>query len=122
MAKGKLKLTICRTCLRDNPGEGPWASIETLDQEYKKHLGSGWFNKTAEISYQNCFAQCENFYCLQVTAQGSGYLLKKISTPEKIQAVVNWIREAKAQKQNKLKVPDCLAEHVIAPVEPVTQS
>ncbi len=119
--KSPLKLTICRVCLRDNPGLGPWTDETTLKCEFKRQLGSTWFRPLAEIDFQNCFAQCENFYCVQVTAWGSGYLLKQISTPEKIQALVRWIRAAQ-NHQGVLKISDELAEQVIAPVEFVDQT
>ncbi len=108
-------------CLRDNPGSGPWSNAQALQCEFKRQLGSGWLRPLAQIDFQNCFAQCENFYCVQLTASGSGYLLKKISSPEKIEALVRWVRESQKDR-GSLQIPDDLAEHIIAPVEPADQT
>lgn len=115
MSKNKLELVICRTCLRDNPGEGDFTNFETNAKTYQSAFKEGWLKKTAEIKYQNCFAQCEHFHCVQITKDNEGFLLKKISTPEKLGSVVSWLKEVKSGTQN-FALPTELSEHLIGPV------
>ncbi len=115
MGKSKLEMVICRTCLRDNPGSGTFTDFEHNAKHYQESLKEGFLKKTADIKFQNCFAQCENFHCVQVTQGGRGYLLKKISTPEKQQQLVEWLRESK--QKGLLELPDTFSEHLIGPVE-----
>ena len=65
----------------------------------------------ADLEFQNCFAHCEHFYCVQVSLRDWGYLLSKIDSEEKLKQVVQWVKEAK--KQGELKLPPALKDHVI---------
>lgn len=115
MASNPIEVTICRTCLRDNPGEGTFANYETNAEYYRGHFKEGWLKKTARIKYQNCFANCERFYCVQVTQGDQGYLLSQISNSQKQQALIDWVRQCKVR--GKMTIPDELKDHVIAPVK-----
>lgn len=115
MGKNKLEVVICRTCLRDNPGTGTFTDFETNAKHYQESFKEGLFKKTADLKFQNCFAQCENFHCVQVTRNGIGYLLKKISTPEKQAQLVHWLRDNK--DCDRLELPEALSDHLIAPVQ-----
>lgn len=116
MGKSNLELVICRTCLRDNPGAGNFSDFETNAKSYQEALKAGLFKKTAQVKFQNCFAQCENFYCVQVTQGGEGFLLKQVSTLEKQQELLDWLKESK--RQGQLELPESFSEHLIAPVKP----
>ena len=114
MGKQKPQLVICRTCHRDNPGEGDFANFASAAKKWKRALVPGIFNKIADVKYQNCFAQCENFYCVQVTQNHEGFLLKKISTPEKMNQVIDWITSAPENKP--LQIPESLRDEVLKQV------
>ena len=109
MSQAKLKFLICRTCVRDNPGEGVFSTIESLEKTYRQQLKSGLFSSVAEIELQNCFSECENFHCVQLTDAQGGVRLKKISTPQQLQQVVQWIKDC--QKSGKVELPEGLQEH-----------
>lgn len=116
MNKDKLELVICRTCLRDNPGEESFADFESNASAYQSAFKESWLKKTAEVKYQNCFAQCENFYCVQVIQNQQGFLLKKISSREKMNHVIAWLQRVKKGVQ-AFELPSELRDHLIAPVK-----
>lgn len=115
MAKSELQVVICRTCLRDNPGEGNCESFQKNVQFYQDRFKEGWLKKTAQLKYKNCFTHCEKFHCVQVTQGGRGYLFKKISSPQVQQDLVDWVRQCKSQ--DKIEPPETLAGHIITPVQ-----
>jgi hypothetical protein len=115
MAKSELQVVICRTCLRDNPGEGNCESFQKNVQFYQEQLKDGWLKKIAKLKYQNCFTHCEKFHCVQVTGNGRGYLFKKISNPQVQQELIEWVRRCKSQ--GKVEPPEKLVQHIIAPVQ-----
>ncbi len=105
------KILACRSCLRDNPGEGVFASPENCEKEYKAKLKEGLFKKTAHFELQSCFAECEHFHCVRVMKGKVGVHLKQISSPEKIDEVIEWVRLAK--QTNSFEVPDHLKGHFL---------
>lgn len=116
MAKNKLQVVLCRTCLRDNPQEGDWKSFEANAKVYQQKLKDGFLRKHAELRFQNCFSYCEKFHCVQVTKNGEGFLLQKISTPQKVNDLVDWVKESK--KSPYFELPHSLHDNLIAPVKP----
>lgn len=115
MAKNNIEMVLCRTCVRDNCEEGFFQNFDEAAQFYKDRLNLGLFRKAARLKYQNCFAQCENFFCLQVSRNNKGFLLKKISSPEKIDSVIDWVKESSQGKDFQL--PQKLEENLIRHVE-----
>jgi len=115
MSKSKLKLTICRTCIRDNYGEGIFSDIDQVERAYRRGLKDGAFSSSAEVCLQNCFTECENFHCVQVENEQAGFRLKKISTPEKIEEVTRWMKEI--QRSGRLDLPDPLIPNLIEPIK-----
>ncbi len=116
MAKSKLKLTICRTCVRDNYGEGIFSNIDLVEKSYKDRLKEGRFGSAAEIALQNCFTECENFHCVQLADEAMGFRLKKISTTEKINEVSDWVKQVK--NTGRWDLPETLISHLIEPIKP----
>lgn len=110
-----LKILACKSCLRDSPGEGVFASPESIEKEYKEKLKEGWMRKTSSFELHGCFAECENFHCLRVFKGKKGFHLKKISNPEKIDQVIEWMRHAK--KSDGFEVPECLKENLLYPIK-----
>src|ERR1700752_2959405 len=80
MSKNKFKVVVCRTCVRDNPGEGPFANPEITEKTYREKLKEGFFRSAAELNLHNCFNYCEQYYCVQVLGPTHGFQLKKISS------------------------------------------
>jgi hypothetical protein len=111
MAKNKIKLTICRTCIRDNEGEGVFSQIDLVEKAYKERLKEGLFHSAAEIKLQNCFSQCENFHCIEVADQTKTYQLKKISNIEKVESVCDFIKKSKTSGQ--LEFPEELRDNLL---------
>lgn len=115
MVKNKIQLTLCRTCVRDNQGEGVFADIETVEKVYRQKLKSGIFGSLASIKLQNCFANCESFHCVQITDHEKGFLLKQISDPEKIESVCEWVKLSKAN--GTMELNEGLKGHLIETVK-----
>ncbi len=110
-----LKILACKSCLRDNPGEGVFASPENAEKEYRGKLKEGLFRKTAHFELHSCFAECENFHCVRVLKGKVGVHLKQISSPQKIDEVIEWVKLSK--QTNSLEVPECLKENLLYEVE-----
>ena len=119
MSKNKLQVVLCRTCVRDNPGQGMFQDFELNSKAYQSQLKAGLFKKHADLKYKNCFAQCENFHCVQVTKNGEGFLLKKISTPEQVQNLIEWVKEAK--EHSALSLPKVFQTQLVAPVSEIKE-
>lgn len=115
MSKTKPKVTICRTCVRDNYGEGLFSEIDLVEKAYRERLKTGVTGSAAEIVLQNCFTECENFHCVQVESDAAGFRLKKISSVEKIDQVADWIRDI--HRTGRLDLPDNLISNLIEPVK-----
>ena len=116
MAKPRLKLTICRTCVRDNYGEGIFSNIDLVEKTYKERLKEGRFGHCAEIALQNCFTECENFHCVQLADEEMGFRLKKISNLDKINEVSQWVKQVK--DTGRWDLPEELIPHLIEPIKP----
>ncbi len=110
-----LKILACKSCLRDNPGKGVFSSPESYEKEYKEKLKEGLFRKTAQFELQSCFAECEHFHCVRVMKGKTGVHLKKISSPEKIGEVIEWVKQAK--RTNFFEVPENLKENFLYEVK-----
>lgn len=115
MSKSNLKLTLCRTCVRDNYGEGIFSNIDMVEKAYRERLKGGLFGSLADIQLQNCFTECENFHCVQVESGNAGFRFKKISSPEKIEQVTQWMKEVR--RTGRLDLPDHLIPNLIEPVK-----
>ena len=115
MGNKKLKLLVCRTCIRDNPGQGIFATVDSLTDVYKKGLKKGLFSCSAEMDLQNCFTECENFHCVQLTDSDKGFRLKKISTPEKIETVLQWVKQV--EKSGQLELPESLKDNLLETIK-----
>ena len=115
MSKNKPKLTICRTCVRDNYGEGLFSEIDMVEKAYRERLKTGITGSAAEIVLQNCFTECENFHCVQVENEEAGFRLKKISSIDKIEQVTTWIRDI--HSTGRLDLPETLIPNLIEPIK-----
>ena len=100
------EILACKSCLRDNPGEGVFATPESCEKEYREKLKEGLFRKTAHFELHSCFAECEHFHCVRVMKGKTGVHLKKISSPQKIDEVIEWVRLSK--QINSFEVPEGL--------------
>ncbi len=113
MQKNKLQLTLCATCVRDNYGEGIFATIDNFEKSFREQLKSQ--NCSAvEIKHQNCFNSCENYHCVQVSDGQTAHQLKKISNPQKIAEVAGLIKKS---QHGKLEIPENLKENFIETVK-----
>lgn len=110
-----LKILACRACIRDNPGEGEFATPESVEKAYREKLKEGWMRKTADFELHSCFAECENFHCVRVFKGAEGYHLKKISSPHMLDELVKWLREAKNSQDFEL--PEILRENLLYPIQ-----
>lgn len=111
----KIKILACKSCLRDNPGEAAFSSPENYEKAYKEKLKEGLFRKSAHFELHSCFAECEHFHCVRVMKGNVGVHLKKISSPEKINEVIEWVKSSK--QTNSFEVPEHLKEHLLYPIE-----
>lgn len=109
------KILACKSCLRDNPGEGIFSSPESAEKEYREKLKEGLFRKTAGFELHACFAECENFHCVRVLRGKEGFHLKQISSVRKIEEVIEWVRLAK--QTNFFEVPEGLKGNFLYEVE-----
>ncbi len=117
MSSYRPKLVICRTCVRDNPKETPFSDFEENAKHYQNLLKEGFLKKTADLHYQNCFAVCENFHCVLVHHGHKGFLFKKISSVEKIQSLVTWLKELK--EGAPIEIPQELQENLLKEVKEI---
>ena len=115
MSSKKLKLTVCRTCVRDNPGEGIFENAESVEKTYRQQLKQGLFGSVAEIKMQNCFSECENFHCVQLTDDTLGFRFKKISSPTKVDELIRWVKAVK--ETGRMDLPESLIGHLIEPIK-----
>ena len=115
MASSKINLTLCRTCVRDNPGTGIFENAEALEAFYKKKLRESALDQVVELNFQNCFAECESFHCLELKRHDAGFRLKKISDPQKTEAVLNWLKQI--QQNQRLDLPENLIENLLEPLK-----
>jgi hypothetical protein len=115
MSQAKQKLTICRTCVRDNYGEGIFSDVDQVEKAYRERLKARLWGTVAEVGLQNCFTECENFHCVQVEHGQAGFRLKKISSLEKIDQVTGWIRDI--QQSGRLDLPEGLISNLIEPIK-----
>ena len=106
MAPKKLQSTLCNTCVRDNYGEGVFASTDAVERAYREQLQGLNADLMPAFQRQNCFNLCENYHCVQVDDRNTGILLKKISDPEKIHAVCEWVKSC--AQSGKLELTDSL--------------
>ena len=110
MGSAKVKITVCNTCVRDNYGEGIFAQTESVESAYRRALKDAGYVGTPQIDRHNCFNLCELYHCIRVEQNDIGIVLKKISDPNKIQAVAEWVRDVNEGKS--FEVPAALQEHV----------
>ena len=110
MAKKKLQITLCNTCVRDNYGEGIFASTDQVEAAYREKLKGLAPGLMPVFKQQNCFNLCENFHCVQVDDRETGILLKKISDPDKIHTVCEWVKTC--AQSGKFEIADSLKGHL----------
>ncbi len=115
MTTKKIHLTLCRTCIRDNPGEGIFKAPEALEAFYQKKLREHSLDGVVELKMQNCFAECESFHCLELNRQHVGFRLKKISNLEKTEAVLTWLKQI--SQSERLDLPENLLENLLEPLK-----
>ncbi|MCP5467793.1 MAG: hypothetical protein H7A32_00815 [Deltaproteobacteria bacterium] len=117
MSSSRPKIVICRTCVRDNPKKAPFTNFEENAKYYQSLLKEGFFKKSADLHYQNCFAVCENFHCVLVHHGHRGFLFKKISSVEKIHSLVAWVR--KLEQGVVPEIPEDLQENLLKEVKEI---
>lgn len=105
------KILACKSCLRDNPGEGVFATPESAGKAYREKLKEGLFRKIAHFELHSCFAECEHFHCVRVFKGKMGVHLKQISSPEKIDEVTEWVKHSK--QTNSFDVPEHLKDNLL---------
>lgn len=115
MAPKKLQITLCNTCIRDNYGEGIFASTDAVEKAYREKLKGLSADLMPVFQRQNCFNLCENYHCVQVDDRHTGVLLKKISDADKIGAVCDWVKTC-AQK-GSLDLSESLKTHLAETVK-----
>ena len=115
MAGKKLQITLCNTCVRDNYGEGSFASTDDVERAYRDRLKGLNADLMPVIKRQNCFHLCENYHCVQVDDRDTGVLLKKISDEGKIQALCDWVKSC--AQSGKLELSEPLKGHLAETVK-----
>jgi len=115
MAPKKLQITLCNTCVRDNYGEGIFATTDSVERAYRERLQGLGADLMPVFRRQNCFNLCENYYCVQVDDRETGVLLKKISDPDKIHSVCEWVKTC--AQSGKFEIADSLKSHLAETVK-----
>ena len=109
MAK-RLEITLCNTCVRDNYGQGIFAATDSVEEVYRKQL-KGLGAATPEFRQQNCFNFCEHYHCVEVKDQETAYLFKKVSDPDKIHSLCEWVKTC--TQSGKFEVPESLKDQLL---------
>jgi len=115
MGKMRLQITLCNTCVRDNYGEGLFSTTENVEQAYRERLKGLSPDLMPEFKQQNCFNLCEQFYCVQVDNRDQGFLLKKVSDPDKIRTVCEWVKTC--AQSGKFEVTETIQGHLAETVK-----
>ncbi|MFO1462803.1 MAG: hypothetical protein U1F66_03435 [bacterium] len=111
MAAKKLQITLCNTCVRDNYGEGIFRETPDLEAHYRAQFKGLPSNLVPEFKQQNCFNYCEQYHCVQVDDHETSILLKKVSDPEKIRSLCDWVKGC--AQSGKLELAESLKSSLL---------
>lgn len=109
----KIKLLVCRSCIRDNPqSDSLFASVENAKQVYGKKLRRNFFGTHAELKWVDCLTNCHRPNSVQIeTLSGEEILFAEISSNNKMDEVIEMVKKF-SKSSEPVTVPASLQENL----------